>query len=267
MATSSRVRWCWPSLPMRCGRSRSRAASSSCRWPMRPPREPAGGNSPIDGLNLDRCFPGDANGSPTEMIAHYIETELLPQCDAVIDICAFGWRIAALRAEHPHPPLPDPARFARASALMEAFNAPYSLGVRGRPRDTRALNAAAERCGIVALSTKLGGGATVTPQALRIAERGLRRALAHLGALLGGAREGRRRRPAGGADPSRRRRDSRRPRHASLRPASSSAPVCPVGSNAATAFSISPRSPRADAGAPARNAQRPRTKIIALSSA
>src|SRR6478735_1011961 len=26
--------------------------------------------SPIDGINLNRCFPGDRNGSPTNLIAH-----------------------------------------------------------------------------------------------------------------------------------------------------------------------------------------------------
>lgn len=127
-------------------------------------------NSPIDGLNLNRSFPGDANGSPTAMIAHYIEAVLLPRCDAVIVPSTHIRRS------------PDPERFARASALMEAFNAPYSWVFEGA-REMRALNAAAERCGIVALGTELCGGGTVTPRALRIAGRGLRRALAHPGVM------------------------------------------------------------------------------------
>ena len=106
-------------------------------------------NSPVDGLNLNRCFPGDANGSPTEMIAHFIETVLLPQCDAVIDVHSGGQSLRYVPSTHIRRS-PDPARFARASALMEAFNAPYSWVFEGA-RETRALNAAAERCGIVAL--------------------------------------------------------------------------------------------------------------------
>ncbi|HTE82975.1 MAG TPA: succinylglutamate desuccinylase/aspartoacylase family protein, partial [Reyranella sp.] len=116
-----------------------------------------------------------------EMIAHYLETVLLPQCDAVIDVHSGGQSLRYVPSTHIRRS-PDPARFARASALMAAFNAPYSRVFEGA-RETRALNAAAERYGIVALGTELSGGATVTPQALRIAERGLRRALAHLGAL------------------------------------------------------------------------------------
>jgi predicted deacylase len=138
-------------------------------------------NSPIDGLNLNRSFPGDANGSPTAMIADYIEAVLLPQCDAVIDVHSGGQSLQYVPSTHIRRS-PDPERFARASALMEAFNAPYSWVFEGA-REMRALNAAAERCGIVALGTELCGGGTVTPRALRIAERGLRRALAHLGVM------------------------------------------------------------------------------------
>ena len=41
--------------------------------------------SPVDLLNLNRAFPGDADGSPTQMMAHFVETVLLPECDVVID--------------------------------------------------------------------------------------------------------------------------------------------------------------------------------------
>ena len=34
--------------------------------------------SPIDEGNLNRLFPGDPAGTPSQIIAHYIETQLLP---------------------------------------------------------------------------------------------------------------------------------------------------------------------------------------------
>jgi predicted deacylase len=46
--------------------------------------------SPIGQLNLNRAFPGDADGSLTQMITHFMETVLLPQCDAVIDLHTGG---------------------------------------------------------------------------------------------------------------------------------------------------------------------------------
>jgi predicted deacylase len=46
--------------------------------------------SPIDGANLNRVFPGHRDGSITEMIAHYVDTELFPRADFVFDIHAGG---------------------------------------------------------------------------------------------------------------------------------------------------------------------------------
>src|ERR1043166_8938898 len=49
--------------------------------------------SPLDQGNLNRSFPGDPAGGPTAQIAYYIEHELLPRCDFVLDIHSGGsWR-------------------------------------------------------------------------------------------------------------------------------------------------------------------------------
>ncbi|MEZ5344954.1 MAG: succinylglutamate desuccinylase/aspartoacylase family protein [Pyrinomonadaceae bacterium] len=42
--------------------------------------------SPLDGLNLARTFPGDENGSPTEQIAFYLGTKIIPQGDFYLDL-------------------------------------------------------------------------------------------------------------------------------------------------------------------------------------
>ena len=46
--------------------------------------------SPLDGANLNRAFPGDPDGGPTAMLAHFVETVLMPRCDAVIDLHSGG---------------------------------------------------------------------------------------------------------------------------------------------------------------------------------
>lgn len=47
-------------------------------------------NSPIDGLNLARTFPGNKNGTITERIAHYLGELIIPQADFFLDLhCAF----------------------------------------------------------------------------------------------------------------------------------------------------------------------------------
>lgn len=42
--------------------------------------------SSIDGLDLNRVFPGRADGFLTEQIAHFLSTRILPNADAIIDL-------------------------------------------------------------------------------------------------------------------------------------------------------------------------------------
>ena len=42
--------------------------------------------SPLDGKNFNRCFPGNPTGTPSEVVAHYLTTELFPRADIVIDL-------------------------------------------------------------------------------------------------------------------------------------------------------------------------------------
>jgi predicted deacylase len=47
--------------------------------------------SPIDGLNLNRVYPGDPNGSASRQIAYAITTRVIEQCDALLDLhCGDG---------------------------------------------------------------------------------------------------------------------------------------------------------------------------------
>ncbi len=47
--------------------------------------------SPLDGQNLNRVYPGDPDGTPSEKIAHAITTQVIDQCDALLDLhCGDG---------------------------------------------------------------------------------------------------------------------------------------------------------------------------------
>ena len=46
--------------------------------------------SPIDGANMNRSFPGCADGTVTQKICHYIATELVPLADIVLDFHSGG---------------------------------------------------------------------------------------------------------------------------------------------------------------------------------
>jgi predicted deacylase len=134
--------------------------------------------SPLDGLNLNRAFPGDPEGSPTRMIAHFVESVLLPQCDAAIDLHSGGK--AAIFAPCVLADVNKGSAQGHANlALARAFAAPY-LWVSGPKNDDRSLNAAAARQGVSMIAAELGGGGGCDPVMTDFTEAALRRCLGHL---------------------------------------------------------------------------------------
>ena len=137
--------------------------------------------SPLDGANLNRAFPGDANGGPTAMLAHFVETEVLPLCDAVIDLHSGGkasyFQPCALATN-----ANDPDLFAKNVTLARAFGLPL-VWVLGANNDNRSVNSAAERANVPMIAAELGGGGGVDPSVSNLAEDGLLRCLAHLGVM------------------------------------------------------------------------------------
>ena len=82
--------------------------------------------SPIDGVNMNRAFPGRRDGSVSQMIAHFLQHNILPRCDAVCDIHSGGKSMyfAPFAAYHN---LPNKLVMKKARAAMLAFGAPISL--------------------------------------------------------------------------------------------------------------------------------------------
>jgi predicted deacylase len=138
--------------------------------------------SPIDGGNLNRSFPGNAGGTPTEMIAHYIETVLLARCQYCLDLHSGGNSLDYVPHAHARRPADEMMR-ARTMALIEAFGAPYGGLVRPLQGEPRTMSAATERQGVVYLNAELGGGGTIRHDLVQLAEAGVRRALASIGVL------------------------------------------------------------------------------------
>lgn len=46
----------------------------------------ANGNNPIDGKSVNQCFPGDKDGSVSEILAHYVFHNLVSKADYLIDL-------------------------------------------------------------------------------------------------------------------------------------------------------------------------------------
>lgn len=144
--------------------------------------------SPLDGRNMNRCFPGDRDGSPTLIIAHYVYTVLLPMADAVLDFHSGGSSMIFANCGVIHF-LDDPAMMDRTVALLRAFGAPIGLVLREMEPEGL-LDTAVESMGTLFLSTELGGGAFITPETLRVGEQGIRNMLRHLGVMEGSVEAG-----------------------------------------------------------------------------
>lgn len=139
--------------------------------------------SPLDGVNLNRAFPGDPAGGITEQIAYYIETELLPMAEAAVDLHS-GGKASVFAACTLATRTKDAALCARNLDLAKAFGLPL-VWVLGGFNDPRSLNSAAERAGVPMIATELGGGGGLDPEITNAAEAGLRAMLQHLGVLSG----------------------------------------------------------------------------------
>lgn len=138
--------------------------------------------SPIDGGNLNRSFPGDPNGTPTEMIAHYIENILLPMCQYSFDLHSGGSSLEYVASVHARYGVDDRVRTETLAAIA-AFGAPYGGLFKPLEGEPRTMGAAAERKNVVHLNIEIGGGGTVSRELVTKAENGVRRLLAHIGVI------------------------------------------------------------------------------------
>ena len=138
-------------------------------------------NSPLDGLNLNRSFPGNAEGSATQQIAHYIAKIMMPMADAVIDLHSGGYSLDFVFCSNIYRHEPGPLRD-KTLALARAFGAPLTVMFDDRGEE-RTILATAKRLGIPAMTTELGGGATLSVSGLKLCMDGVSRALVSLGVL------------------------------------------------------------------------------------
>lgn len=140
-------------------------------------------SSPLDGGNLNRCFPGNALGGPTQIIAHYVSTRLLPRADLVIDLHAGGrsstFIPCAIVREGKNGEEQDMAR-----RLAEWFAAPISYVSNGQGGGGRlTLSGECTVQSVPCLTAELGGSETLCRRGLQVASDGVMRVLKHTGIL------------------------------------------------------------------------------------
>lgn len=134
---------------------------------------------PEDGKNLNRCFPGDPDGTLAERLAHATFTQLITDSDALIDAhCGDLPEALEPFALYEAGPMQD-----RAHALAVAYGLGYVI--RQEPGPDRAVggttSAAAAQIGIPAITAEAGGCGLIEQAAVDLHLRGLDRVLRTLG--------------------------------------------------------------------------------------
>lgn len=137
--------------------------------------------SPIDAGNLNRSYPGRANGGPTEQVAALIAGELLPRADFVIDMHSGGSNSTYLPCAFIYRG-PDEELWREKVRAARLLGLPYVMVV-APMLEPGSLSSAGDLAGIPTISTELSGAGTVDRHALGAMRRGMPQLLAGLGIL------------------------------------------------------------------------------------
>lgn len=136
--------------------------------------------TPIDGLNLNRAFPGKADGSFTSKLAHFIETELYSRADYAADFHGGGAILHFLPASL-FVVTGDEAGDDSRRLLAQAFGARYSMLFGAKTMGVEVgTESAMLRQGTIGIAGEFGGSAEISADALALCREGMRRLLAHL---------------------------------------------------------------------------------------
>ena len=137
---------------------------------------------PQDGKNLNRCFPGSADGTFTDVLASHIFDELIAPSDFLLDLHG-GDMVEALE---PFSLYDESAVEEEARALAIAFGLPYL--VRSAPSEapiSGTTTSAAAAAGVPAVIAEVGGCGLLEEDAVRMHLDGIANALRHLRMLPG----------------------------------------------------------------------------------
>ena len=134
--------------------------------------------NPLDGLNLNRQFPGDPDGTPTQRLAHWLTTEVIAGSDVFVDMHC-GDMNEALVSFTGIEDTGDAAVDARSRGLAEAYGLRYLL-IGPSPGTT---TTAAATLGIPAVLGEVGGQGRWPAEDVALHAAGFRRLLRAAGVI------------------------------------------------------------------------------------
>ncbi len=142
--------------------------------------------SPLDNVNMNRAFPGNAKGTISYRIANFLKTQVFPRVKVVIDIHS-GGREAVFPLCTSFHRLPDAAQFAEMAKAARLFDTPF-LFVYSRQMSSGLLTDEAEDDGKIAIGGEFGSGELVSPEGVHHAYEGSLNVMREYGLLPGPVR-------------------------------------------------------------------------------
>jgi predicted deacylase len=139
--------------------------------------------SPLDGVNMNRAFPGNPRGTVSSRIASFVKQHLFPLGRVVIDIHSGGNEGAFPICTSFHP-IPDPIQRAEIATAARLFDPPFAL-IYASTMASGLLTDEAEAEGKIAIGGEFGGGESTSRHGVRHAYEGVLNVLRHYGLLEG----------------------------------------------------------------------------------
>ncbi len=150
-------------------------SESACRANMRV--------SPVDGVNMNRAFPGNARGTLSYRISNFVKTQIFPQVSLVIDLHSGGNEAVFPLCTSIHR-VPDARQQREMIEAARLFDTPFVF-IYSRQMASGLLTDEAEDEGKIAIGGEFGYAEGASPRGVRHAFEGVRNVLKHYGLLEG----------------------------------------------------------------------------------
>jgi predicted deacylase len=138
--------------------------------------------SPDDGVNLNRAFPGDRRGTITSRLADFIQRLIFPHVHVVLDIHS-GGEVARFALNASFHSVDDREQRRAMEETARGFGTKFTMMYQNLSPGL--LTSAAENLGKISLGTELGWGRALQPEGVSMAKQGILTAAIRQGQLRG----------------------------------------------------------------------------------
>jgi predicted deacylase len=139
--------------------------------------------SPLDGVNMNRAFPGNPRGTVSYRIANFVKASIFPRVGVIVDIHSGGGEATFPLCTSFHP-IPDLCQRAEIANVACLFDTPFVF-IYSSQMASGLLSDEAEADGKVMIGGEFGYGEGVNQTGLKHAYEGVKNVLRHYGMLPG----------------------------------------------------------------------------------